>query len=60
MTESNPVVVACVPAYNEERAIGGVVVRAWFLDRDEALRSPGRRRRVRRVVESKAILADNL
>lgn len=28
-----PFVVACIPAFNEERAIGGVVVRAWFVDR---------------------------
>ena len=27
-TESKPFVVACIPAYNEERSIGGVVVRA--------------------------------
>ena len=29
-----PVIVACIPAYNEERAIGGVVVRAMkYVDR---------------------------
>jgi len=28
MTESDPFVVACIPAYNEERSMGGVVVRA--------------------------------
>ena len=28
MTESNPVVFACIPAYNEEKTIGGVVVNA--------------------------------
>ena len=33
---SNPVVVACIPAFNEERAIGSVIVRALrFLDRVE-------------------------
>lgn len=28
MTESNPVVVACIPAFNEERRIASVIVRA--------------------------------
>lgn len=27
-----PYVVACNPAYNDERTIGGVVVRAWSVD----------------------------
>ena len=32
--ESKPFVVACIPAYNEERTIGGVVVRALkYVDR---------------------------
>jgi len=31
---SKPFVVACIPAFNEERAIGGVVVRAMrYVDR---------------------------
>jgi len=34
MTESDPFVVACIPAYDEERTIGGVVVRALrYVDR---------------------------
>lgn len=28
MRKAEPFVVACIPAYNEERTIGGVVVRA--------------------------------
>ena len=28
MTVSKPLVVACIPTFNEERSIGGVVVRA--------------------------------
>jgi len=28
-----PLVVARIPAYDEERTMGGVVVRAWYMDR---------------------------
>jgi len=34
MINSKPLVVACIPAFNEERTIAGVVVRAMkFVDR---------------------------
>ena len=34
MRKAEPFVVACIPAFNEERTIGGVVVRALrFMDR---------------------------
>ena len=53
MTEKKPTVAACVPAFNEERTIGGIVVRILRYVDSVVLRDDG-------TVDLKGAIAEGL